>query len=516
MDNRKSAVSRDTVRSRSDRSANPTGGDLVIGLDCSTTSVKAIAFDRHGKIAAEAHEPIRLMSPQPNYYEQDPDHWWTAARRSLKTVTRSVDAARSIALSISNQRETFVPLDAKGKALRPAIIWLDERCKAEVEPFARKVGKRRIHRLTGKPPDYAPVVYRLAWMKKREPKLFSSIHMICDVHAFIAWKLTGLFDTSWASADPLGLFDMKRKEWSEPVLKALGMTKQQFPVPRRPGSFIGHITRSAARSTGLTPSTLVIAGGGDGQAAGLGANVLSSARAYLNLGTAIVAGVFGEGYMTSKAFRTMCSCSEDGYYYECSLRAGTFSINWVIRNILKIDPQEKPEIYAQLDREAGAVPAGCDGLLYLPYLCGVMNPYWDSTAKGAFVGLSSSHDRGHLYRSILEGIAFEQLVAIGEVERSARCRVKELAAIGGGASNELWCHIIADVTGRKVSVPECAEASGLGAAMAAAVGAGWYSTFRQAASRMSAKSSTITPNKKRHQHYSRMFKSYQRLYRTLR
>ena len=208
---------------------------LVVGLDSSTTSTKAIAFDRHGKVVAHAAEAIPLTSPKPNQYEQNPDHWWHSAHTALKRITREVNPERIVGLAVSNQRETFVPLDAAGKVLRPAIIWLDERCKDEVESFSRKIGKERIHRITGKPPDYAPVVYRLAWMKRHEPLLFRKIRMICDVHAYLAWKMTGSFMTSWASADPLGLLDLRNKRWFPAILDALEMDERQLPGVSSPG-----------------------------------------------------------------------------------------------------------------------------------------------------------------------------------------------------------------------------------------------------------------------------------------
>jgi sugar (pentulose or hexulose) kinase len=280
---------------------------LVIGLDCSTTGTKAIAFDRKGYVAARAHEPIRLYSPKPHYYEQDPDDWWISAQKALRQITRQISPGRIAALAVSNQRETFVPLDTDGHCLRPAIIWLDERCKDEVEPFSQQIGKSRIHRITGKPVDYAPVVYRLAWMKQHEPKLFKKIGMVCDVHAFIVWKLTNAFKTSWASADPLGLFDLKNKRWSRLILNALELKEDQLSETYRPGTILGNVSKAASKLTGLSTDTLVVAGGGDGQAAGLGGNVLTSKRAYLNLGTAVVAGVYGKRYRTSEAFRTMNS-----------------------------------------------------------------------------------------------------------------------------------------------------------------------------------------------------------------
>ncbi len=242
---------------------------------------------------------------------------------------------------------------------------------------------------------------------------------------------------------------------------------------------------------------------------------LSFERAYLNLGTAVVAGVYGERFRTSKAFRTMSSCSERGYYYECSLRAGTFSIDWFIKNMLKIDPSKEPGIYRLLEREAQQVPAGADGVLYLPYLCGAMNPYWDMNARGAFVGLSSFHHRGHVYRSILEGIAFEQLLAINAVEKSVGSRVTEFVAIGGGAKSDLWCGILADVTGRNICIPTTTEASALGAAIAAAVGLGWYNSFAGGARAMTAIKKTIHPAARTKRRYRELFPIYKNIYPSL-
>jgi xylulokinase len=486
--------------------------DLVIGLDSSTTGTKAIAFDKEGNAVARASEPIPLSSPQPNYYEQNPADWWVSAQRALRKITRQIDPERIAALAISNQRETFVPLGGDGNCLRPAIVWLDERCKDEVELFSRKIGREKIHRITGKPADYAPVVYRLAWMKKHEPELFGKIRMVCDVHTWLVWKLTHSFKTSWASADPLGLFDLKNKHWSPVILRALKLTEEQLPAAYCPGTIIGSITQETSGQTGLSTRTMVVAGGGDGQAAGLGANALTPERAYLNLGTAVVAGVYGSRYRTSTAFRTMNACSDGGYYYECSLRAGTFAIDWFIKNILNIVPAKHAGIYKQLETEAQQVPAGSDGLLHLPYLCGAMNPYWDINARGAFVGLSSSHNRGHMYRSILEGIAFEQLFAINAVEETIGARVREFVAIGGGAASDLWCHILADITGKNICLPENTEASGLGAGIAAAVGAGWYPTFKAAAQEMIGIEKMIKPDRQNHKKYQRLFAAYKKIY----
>jgi sugar (pentulose or hexulose) kinase len=491
---------------------NTAADRLVIGLDSSTTGTKALALDCRGRVVAQAASPIPLSSPRPNWYEQDPADWWRAACRALSAVARETGPERIAALAISNQRETFVPLTSSGAPLRPAIIWLDERCKSEVDSFAAKIGRKNILAITGKPADYAPVVYRLAWMKRHEAKLFARTDMFCDVHTYLTWKLSGAFKTSWSSADPLGLFDVRKKNWSPVILKALALQAGSLPEALSPGTVLGEVTKKAAKATGLKAGTLVVAGGGDGQAAGLGVNALSSARAYLNLGTAVVAGVFSAECRTLTAFRTLTACADSGYYFECSLRAGTFAVDWLVKTVLGLDPQTDPDVYPALEAGARKIAPGSDGVFHLPYLSGVMNPYWDMNARGAFTGLSGAHGRFHLYRAVLEGIAFEQALALEAVERSMGESVRELAAIGGGTSNALWLSILADVTGKAICLPANTEASALGAGIAAAVGAGWFDGFREAASAMTSIRSVIKPDAKNRKVYRALFEEYKTIY----
>ena len=203
--------------------------DLVIGLDSSTTATKAIAWRRDGTIAGSGRAPIPLASLGNNRYEQNPEDWWHSACIALKELFQQVDPTAVAAVAISNQRETFVPLDAHGAPVRPAIVWLDQRCGDEVAWLADRVGRERIHQITGKPPDMAPVAYRIAWMLRHEPELFQRTAMFADVHTYLSWRLTGLFRTSWASADPLGLFDMEHNAWSPEVISALQLRRTNSP-----------------------------------------------------------------------------------------------------------------------------------------------------------------------------------------------------------------------------------------------------------------------------------------------
>ncbi len=458
--------------------------DVVIGIDSSTTATKAIAWTKDGSVAGVGRGPIPLASPGNDRYEQDPTDWWAATAKALRELLHHVAADRVAGLAIANQRETFVPLGAEGAAVRPAIIWLDQRCGEEVGWLTGKVGGERMHQISGKPPDMAPVAYRIAWMLRHEPELFRATAMFADVHAYLVWRLTGAFRTSWASADPLGLFDLEKKVWSPEILEALELRPEQLPEPAGPTTVVGAVGATAAAETGLEQGTPVVAGGGDGQAAGLGVNALEPWRAYLNLGTAVVSGTYSGEYRTGTAWRTMGSCSGEGYYYETSLRAGTFLIDWFTRQVCRA-PEGDTAIYGKLESEAARLPIGSNGLLAVPYWGAVMTPYWDSDARGCFVGLKEPHRLGHMYRSLLEGIALEQALVTAMIEEQTGVRITEFIAIGGGASSDLWCRIFADASGKSVRRSRTVEASSLGAGICAAVGAGWFRTATEAAEAMS-------------------------------
>jgi xylulokinase len=308
------------------------------------------------------------------------------------------------------------------------------------------------------------------------------------------------------------LFDLQAREWSPQLMEALELSPERLPRLARPGSVIGHVSAEAAAGTGLEAGTPVVAGGGDGQAAGLGVNALTPSRAYLNLGTAAVSGIYSPEYRTGRAWRTMGSCSGEGYYFETSLRAGTFLVEWLVRQILQAAPGDS-EIYQRLEAEAERAPIGSQGLLTLPYWGAVMTPYWDPQARGCFIGLTGAHRLGHLYRSVMEGIALEQALVTAMVEKDTGTRVEQFVAIGGGAASNLWRQILADATGKTVLRSETVEASSLGAAICAAVGAGWFPSARAAAEAMCGRITRETQPVAQHaRRYGELLAIYREIY----
>ena len=489
--------------------------DLVIGLDSSTTATKAIAWDGNGHAVAEGRAALVIGNPKPGWYEQESKEWTGAAAKALKQLTKKISADRISAIAISSQRESFAQFDKNGKALRPGTLWLDERATSILPDMEKKLSAETIHRISGKPFDVIACLMRCAWFQKNMPAMWKRVDKTAEVHGVLAHFLSGEWNSSTGSADPMGLLDMANMKWSETLLSSVGLTEKQLPKLSRPGEVIGEVTSAAAKLTGLKAGTLVVAGGGDGQCAGTGTNVFVKGRAYVNLGTAVVSGNYGQSYKHNLAFRTMTAIAEEGYIYETCLRSGTFLLNWAVENLFRVDANPTPKIFDQLEKAAEQSPIGAKGLMLVPYWSGVMTPYWDTSARGVIAGFSPSHNRGDVYRAIIEGLTLEQVVATQKVEAATET-IEHYVAIGGGAKSDLWCQILADASGRDVKRLETVEASSLGAACAAAKGAGWFKSIPSAAAAMTGKpSQTFRPRTKQNKRYSQVLDVYRDLWPTV-
>jgi xylulokinase len=481
--------------------------DLVIGIDSSTSATKAIAWDADGRAVAEGRVGIAMSNPAPGYFEQDPAEWWSSTAGALKQITQKVDPARVAAIGISNQRETFSFFTEDGKALRPGMVWLDARAKAQLQRFGKTFGAERVHAISGKPLDLVPPIYRMIWTSEIEPEIFARAERITEVHGYLTFHLTGNWTTSTASADPTGALDMRKRDWSGDILDAIGVKRSQMPELAPPGTQTGKLIASAAAATGLPVGLPVIAGGGDGQCAGTGAGVAADHpnRAYINLGTALVSGSYGGEYVHDRAFRTEIAIADRGYIFETCLRSGTFLVDWLAKELFGGGAASKLDLLLALEKEAAASPIGANGVVVVPYWQGCMTPYWDSSARGIVAGLSGSTRRGDIYRAFLEGVALEQATCTGDVAKATGVPIDHFVAIGGGAASDLWVQILADATGRPILRSATVEASSLGAAIAAAKGIGWYKSIAEAASAMAGKPvRSFEPDAKRAARYAEL------------
>jgi xylulokinase len=486
--------------------------DLVIGIDCSTTATKAVVWDREGNAVAEGRDTFSLSTPQPDWGEQNAEDWWRSTTTALREAAQQVDVQRIGAVGITHQRETFVCLNEDDEPIRPAILWLDSRPREEVERY----GSEKVHEITGKPPNPTPGFYKMLWLREHEPGTLERAAKVVDVHAFLVHRMTGHWRTSWASADPLGLVDLSSFEWSDELLEMAGLNREQMCEIYPPGEVIGELKDEVANEVGLPAGLPIVSGVGDGQAAGLGANITEPGRAYLNLGTAVVSGTYSEYYSWGNEYRVLSGPIPRTYTLETLLAAGTYTVSWFVENFggIRADDLGLGLSAEQiLEAAAAQIEPGSEGLLAVPYWNNALTPYWDFTARGVMFGWTGAHGKAHAYRAILEGIAFEQRLMTDQMEAGLERPVEHVLVLGGGSASSLWCQTVADVMRRPVSVTQEIESTCLGAGMLAAAATGTHEGIREAAAAMSGEGDRFEPDEKRAEFYDRLYTDvYKELY----
>lgn len=490
------------------------GEPAVLGVDASTTACKAVVWTLEGAAVAEGRASIPLLQPRPLWHEQAAESWWAALAAAVQAALKEAPGitGRLAAVCIAPQRETFVPVDEVGRPLRSALLWMDERARAMLPRIAAEYGADRLHRRTGKPLSGNLSVGKILWLREHEPEVFARTHKYLDVAGYLVHALTGNYHTGMGCVDPMGLFDMQASAWDASILDYLGLSIDQMPVAFPPGAVIGHVSDAAAQATGLPVGLPVVAGVGDGQSGGLGVGVVHPGMAYLNLGTAVVSGRHADRFVTDTAFRTSYAGVAGGYSLETVLLGGAYTIDWFVNRFLgEVAPA--PLSVEAYDAALDGVAPGAEGLLLVPYWNTAMGPYWDPNASGIVIGWRGSHGTAHLYRAILEGIAFEQRLHAEGAEAALGQAVTRYVAMGGGARSDRWCQIIADVMGRPVARSGATEAAALGAGVLAAVGAGCFASAPDAVAAMAPTDAAVfAPDGARHAFYTRL---YEEVYRPL-
>ena len=441
-----------------------TDNPLVIAVDSSTTSTKAVVVDAKGDVLAIGKREIPLHTPRMDHYEHDPRDWWSSTNGAIGEAVSQLSAAdkgRVAALCITHQRESFVPVDANGDAVRNAILWLDSRAAPQI----RKYGSEHIHQLSGKPADTTPALYKMAWVKENEPDVLPKAAKVVDVHAYLVHALTGKWVSSHASADTLALFDIEKLDYSPELLEIAGVTREQMADLARPGDVIAEVIPAVREEWGLSQDLPVISGLGDGQGSGLGTAAIDADIAYVNIGTSIVAGVHSPKYSYGRAYRTLAAGLPGQYDLEIVQNSGSVLANWFRENLG--DPAKDGGLDPELDAAAEKLPIGCEGLLTVPYWNAVQSPWWNPVARGAMVGFGGGHTRAHVYRSILEGMGLELRTNTQGIASGTGVQLKELRATGGGSRSGLWTQILADATGLPIVASTVDEVSAQGAAVLA-------------------------------------------------
>jgi xylulokinase len=460
----------------------------VIGVDIGTQSTKALLCDERGRIVTQHVKGYRVDTPRPLWAEQWPGVWLDAvvesiagcvARASVDDPAFSAGDVRAVCIS-SLYGGSGIPVDERMQPLHPCLIWMDRRATEEVEWVRKTVDVERLGQITGNGIDSYYGYTKMLWLRNNRPDVFSRTRYFLPPNAFVIHALTGELAVDRSSAGNIGgVYDMKAGGWSREMLDALGIPFPMMPE-RLVGSsdVVGGLTPSAAASLGLRTGTPVVAGGVDAAVATLAAGVSRAGQHVAMIGSSMCWGFISQQVDPRHGLVSMPNVfgeARDNYVFGGAIAAGA-AVTWFreqfCRDAAVLAQARSLDMHDLLDADARGVPAGSDGVLFLPYLMGERSPVWDAKASGSFVGLTLFHQRQHLYRAVLEGVTFALRHNIEAGALGAGRLEEPLVVVGGATHSDLWMQIVADVTGRPVLTIEQDVEAAMGAAILAAYGVG--------------------------------------------
>jgi xylulokinase len=484
----------------------------LLGIDVSTTGVKALLIDGNGAIVDSFTSPLHLSNLRPLWSEQHPHDWWEAAINSIEGVLRKTSASNIAAIGLTGQMHGLVLLDDAGEVLRPAILWNDQRCADECDEIRERVGKERLIQISGNDALTGFTAPKILWVCNHEREVYERARHVLLPKDYLRYKLTGEYAMDKADGSGTLLFDLEKRDWSSDVLDALNIPRGWLPKTFEGPDITGRITRDAAAATGLPEGTPVVAGGGDQSAQAVGVGAVRPGVLALTLGTSGVVFAATETALVQSQGRlhAFCHAAPERWHLMGVMLSAAGSLQWY-RDALC------PNIsFDELVNEATRVPAGSDGLLFLPYLCGERTPHPDPLARGSFVGLTNRHTRAHLTRAVLEGVAFGLKDIFSLMQDVGLKEIDQVRVSGGGAKSSVWRQILADVLESELVTVNTTEGAAYGAALLAGVAAGLWPNVDAACAQTIRVSDRIEPNITNVSRYAKMYRQYQSLYPALR
>jgi xylulokinase len=481
-------------------------GELLLGLDLGTTGCKAVIANKDLEVLGESYIEYGLINLSAKEIEQDADEWWDISAEAISTAicTAGVCVDDIKAMSVSSQGIAFVPVDAGYKPLRNAMSWLDTRAGAESEEMAEKYGCLEVFRMTGKRISSAYTLPKLIWLKKHEPGIYGETYKFLMAHDFMIAKLTGKSVTDHTMASGTLAYDIRMQEWRNDLLSDFGIDHYKLPHIAFSGSIAGIITKEAAKKTGLSEKTMVCVGGQDQKCAALGAGI-GMDDITVSLGTAT-------------AIEKLSSCPDTRDDMRIPVFSYLFKNSWASEGVIPTsgvslkwfrDLLMRDMTYRDIDDAAKSAAVRDPYVFFYPFLNGMGSPDWYNDPKGCFYGLDLSSDLSDIALSVLEAVAFQ-------IKSNILCmtdpslHVKELRVFGGGSASDLWCGIIADVTGIRVSTLCEKETACIGACILAGIGCGMYNDTDAILDKIRIKN-TFIPQKDKMSGYEKKYNAYMKI-----
>ncbi len=452
--------------------------DVVLGVDIGTTGTKAVAFDVEGGTHGSGAREYPLEQPEPGWAVQDPDLLLRAVREAIGEAARKAQGAgaRVAGLSFSSAMHGLIALDGSDRPLTPALTWADGRALAQAERLRASREGVALHGRTGTPVHPMSPLVKLMWFAEHEPGIFAAARRWVDVKSWVLAHLTGEWVTDHSMASGTGLLALSTLEWDRGALALAGIDAERLPA-LVPAAHAGRLRDEEAPGLGLEAGLGVVAGAGDGPLANLGLGAVHPGVAGCSIGTSGALRVMVEEPAVDPLGRVFCYALTPGrWVVGGAINNGGSVLEWA-GHALAPDLGDAPE---ELLAVAARAPAGCDGLVMLPYLLSERAPHWSPLPRGAYVGLTRAHGREHLVRAALEGVCL-QLAIVLDSMRDAGNEIREVRATGGFARSRLWRQMLADALGMEVDFPASHEGSSFGAALLGAEALGLVESWDRAA-----------------------------------
>lgn len=499
-----------------------TNSKYILAHDTGTGGDKAVLCDLNGKVLYSAYQSYGLSYPQAEWVEQDPDELWRAVAATSRQVIQEsgIDPADVIGVGVSAQMWNTLPVDREGTPLTPMLSWLDLRSVRQADRLRTGVMPSFIFKHTGNIPTAKDSIPKILWLKEERPEIWERTAYLLDCKEYILFKLTGKIAIDWVGASVYFLFNPYTKKWSEEVCRELGIPLEKLPPAFPCTDVIGEITSEAARETGLKTGTPVVICAGDVAVAQSGAGANREGKVQLCIGTATWVGISTATFRNdpAKPFWGLNHIDPNMYIIAGEMETGGGALMW-FRDVLCQEEQRQTSAagkssYDLLSTMAGSVPPGSDKLIFLPWLSGERAPVLDHYARGGYIGLAMSHNKSHMTRAVMEGVAYH-IRWICEAMEKTGFIISGFNGIGGGCNSPVWIQIIADVTRRPVSVMKNhLEAGAVGAALTVAVGLGIHPSM-EAVDDLIGIEHVVQPNESCQQRYDDLYRIYRDLYTVL-
>lgn len=455
----------------------------LIAHDLGTSGNKASLFSTSGELIRSytVNYPVHYFGE--GCAEQDPDDWWKAVCQATLHITQGIKKESILAISFSAQMQCCLIVDKKGIPLRKAIIWSDQRAQKQAKQLEERIGGNQMYQITGHRVSPSYSLEKLMWIKEEEPELYKQTAYMLQVKDYIIYKLTGEFVTDYSDASGTNALDLTSLCWSKKILDAAQVDMDKFPPLHHSTDIIGPLTKEASASVGLTPSTLVVCGGGDGPCSAVGAGCIESNELFMTFGTSSWIGATTPVVFLDKDQILFCFAHViPGHYMPCGTMQSAGSAYAYITELLCQEEKERAkdtnvDFYSLLEESIHASPIGANGLLFLPYLLGERSPRWNPNCSGSFLGMRMGQNRNDYLRSTLEGIAMNLELILQSYRHNLT--INNMILTGGGAKGDALCQILADVLNITLHRPNnVKEATSIAAALIAGIGIGAFKDFR--------------------------------------